>query len=215
MSVMSRIEWLEKRKSGITGTGASAIVGKNPYKSNVDYWEEKTGRRVEPDISDKDYVQYGQHAEEHLIALFALDFPQYEVIHKDFDLRVHPKYPFLIGSLDGELTEKETGRKGILEIKTTNILQSRQYEKWNDMIPENYLYQTLHYLLVTGYDFVVLKAQLKRVYEGNDVRLDTRHYYFERKDVEVLLADLLERELHFWNEYVLKDVRPPLLLPEL
>ena len=83
------------------------------------------------------------------------------------------------------------------------------------MIPENYLYQTLHYLLVTGYDFVVLKAQLKRVYEGNDVRLDTRHYYFERKDVEVLLADLLEKELHFWNEYVLKDVRPPLILPEL
>ena len=215
MSEMSRIEWLEKRKSGITGTGASAIVGKNPYKSNIDYWEEKTGRRVEPDISDKDFVQYGQRAEEHLIALFALDFPQYEVIHKDFDLRVHPKYPFLIGSLDGELTEKETGRKGILEIKTTNILQSRQYEKWNDMIPENYLYQTLHYLLVTGYDFVVLKAQLKRVYDGNDVRLDTQHYYFERKDVEVLLADLLERELHFWNEYVLKDVRPPLILPEL
>jgi len=215
MSETSRIEWLEKRKSGITGTGASAIVGKNPYKSNIDYWEEKTGRRVEPDISDKEYVQYGQKAEEHLIALFALDFPQYEVIHKDFDLRVHPEYPFLIGSLDGELTEKETGRKGILEIKTTNILQSRQYEKWNDMIPENYLYQTLHYLLVTGYDFVVLKAQLKRVYDGNDVRLDTRHYYFERKDVEVLLADLLERELHFWNEYVLKDVRPPLILPEL
>jgi putative phage-type endonuclease len=215
MSETSRIEWLEKRKSGITGTGASAIVGKNPYKSNIDYWEEKTGRRVEPDISDKDFVQYGQRAEEHLIALFALDFPQYEVKHKDFDLRVHPKYPFLIGSLDGELTEKETGRKGILEIKTTNILQSRQYEKWNDMIPENYLYQTLHYLLVTGYDFVVLKAQLKRVYDGNDVRLDTRHYYFERKDVEVLLADLLEKELHFWNEYVLKDVRPPLILPEL
>lgn len=215
MSETSRIEWLEKRKSGITGTGASAIVGKNPYKSNIDYWEEKTGRRVEPDISDKDFVQYGQRAEEHLIDLFALDFPKYEVTHKDFDLRVHPEYPFLIGSLDGELTEKETGRKGILEIKTTNILQSRQYEKWNDMIPENYLYQTLHYLLVTGYDFVVLKAQLKRVYDGNDVRLDTRHYYFERKDVEVLLADLLEKELHFWNEYVLKDVRPPLILPEL
>ena len=71
MSETSRIEWLEKRKSGITGTGASAIVGKNPYKSNIDYWEEKTGRRVEPDISDKDFVQYGQRAEEHLIALFA------------------------------------------------------------------------------------------------------------------------------------------------
>ena len=215
MSETYRKKWLEQRKMGITGTGASAIVGKNPYKTNIEYWEEKTGRRVEPDISDKDFVQYGQNAESHLIALFALDFPQYEVVHKDFDLRTHPKYPFLIGSIDGELTEKETGRKGILEIKTTNILQSRQYEKWNDMIPENYLYQTLHYLLVTGYVFVVLKAQLKRVYDGNDVRLDTRHYYFERSDVEPILAELLEKELHFWNEYVLKDVRPPLILPEL
>ena len=50
-------------------------------------------------------------------------------------------------SLDGELVDQD-GRKGILEIKTTNILQSMQYEKWKDRIPDNYYIQVLHYLLL-------------------------------------------------------------------
>ena len=38
-----RKEWLECR-TRIGGSDASAIVGMNPYKSNVELWEEKTGR---------------------------------------------------------------------------------------------------------------------------------------------------------------------------
>ena len=38
------------------------------------------------------------------------------------------KYPWAHASLDGELTDQDS-RKGILEIKTTNILQSMQREK--------------------------------------------------------------------------------------
>ena len=75
-------------------------------------------------------MQYGQQAERHLISLFALDYPEYDVVHKDFDLRVHPQHPFLLGSLDGELTEKTTGRKGILEIKTATIMNHAQWDKW-------------------------------------------------------------------------------------
>lgn len=37
------------------------------------------------------------------------------------------KYQWAHASLDGELTDQD-GRKGILEIKTTNILQSMQRE---------------------------------------------------------------------------------------
>ena len=41
------------------------------------------------------------------------------------------KYQWAHASLDGELTDQD-GRKGILEIKTTNILQSMQRENGND-----------------------------------------------------------------------------------
>lgn len=214
--MLTREKWLEERKKSIGGSDASAILGLNPYRSNVDLWEIKTGRRVEEDISEKPYVKYGNDAESHLIDLFLLDFPEYlldEKNHQYFLFR-HPRHHFLTGTLDGELIEMETGRRGILEIKTTNILQSMHEEKWRDGVPQNYYVQCLHYLLVTGFDFCVLKAQLKTVY-GGDVRLNTRHYFIERKNVLDDLAHLERKEVEFWNEYVLKDVRPPLVLPSI
>ena len=146
--------WLKGRMNGIGGSDASAIVGMNPYKSNIELFEEKTGRRIELDISDKPYVIYGKKAEEPIRELFKLDYPEYQVEHHEFRILQSKAYPFMQASLDGELTDQD-GRKGILEIKTTNILQSMQREKWKDRIPDNYYIQVLHYLLVTGYDFIV------------------------------------------------------------
>ena len=207
---MTREEWLKIRLKGIGASEASAIVGMNPYKTNVELWEEKTGRREPEDISDKPYVKYGTEAEKHLRALFALDFPQYEVNYKDFDMRYNSDYPFIFATLDGELTEKATGRKGILEIKTTEIMKSEQYDKWKDRIPQNYYIQVIHQLLATGFDFVVLKAQLKSAY--GDVRLSTRHYHIEREEVLEDISYLLQREILFW-ECVQEDRKPNLILP--
>lgn len=211
--MMNRQEWLNKRAKGIGGSDAAAIIGMNPYMSNVDLWEIKTGRRQPEDISGKDYVAYGVSAEPLLIQLFELDYPQYEVVHKDFDMIKHPKYDFLFGSLDGQITDKATGEKGVLEIKTTNILQSMQNEKWNDRVPDNYFCQVLQYLLVTGYSFAILKAQLKYEYDG-EPKLTTKHYRFEAKDYAADMEYLLAEEIKFW-ECVQKDVPPALKLPPL
>lgn len=146
--------------------------------------------------------------------MFKLDFPQYEVRHEEYSIIKHPKYSFLCASLDGTLIDRETGEMGILEIKTTNILQSMQKEKWKDRIPDNYYCQVLHYLNVTGYSFVMLKAQLKYDYDG-DIRLDTRHYKILRSEVEDSIKLLEEKEIIFWNDYVVKDRKPNLLLPEI
>ena len=48
--------WLKARGYGIGGSDASAILGMNPYKSNIELFEEKTGRLLPEDISDKTYV---------------------------------------------------------------------------------------------------------------------------------------------------------------
>ena len=55
--------WLKGRMNGIGGSDASAIVGMNPYKSNIDLFEEKIGRRIPDDMSDKPCVIYGKLAE--------------------------------------------------------------------------------------------------------------------------------------------------------
>jgi putative phage-type endonuclease len=206
----SREEWLSARKNHIGGSDASACVGRNPYKDNVTLWEEKMGLVAPEDISDQDYVRYGTVAEAHLRALFALDYPEYQVLYDENNMFVNSDYPWMHASLDGELIDLD-GRKGILEIKTTNILQSMQREKWNDRIPDNYYCQVLHYLAVTGYDFAVLKAQLKSEWSG-ELRITTKHYFIERKDTENDLRYLVNAERNFW-EHVISGRRPDLILP--
>lgn len=209
----NREEWLQNRFKGIGGSEASAIVGLNPYMSNVDLWNIKTGQVIPEDISDKPYVLYGTKAEEHLRALFTLDFPQYQVEYVDNNSYFNDAFPFALASLDGVLIEKETGRKGILEIKTTNILQSMQKEKWNQRIPDNYFVQVLHYLLVTEYEFVVLVAQLKSEFNG-EIYKQTKHYKIERADVEGDIQYLANEELKFWK-LVQEKRKPNLLLPNI
>lgn len=48
----SREEWLQGRKNHIGGSDAAACVGLNPYKDNVQLWEEKVGLVLPEDISD-------------------------------------------------------------------------------------------------------------------------------------------------------------------
>lgn len=207
----NREEWL-KNRTKIGGSDASAIVGLNPYLDNVTLWEIKTGKRQQEDISDKPYVQYGTNAEIHLRELFSLDFPQYKVEYVENNMFFNDKYPWAHASLDGWMTDQD-GRKGILEIKTTEILQSMQKEKWNQQIPDNYYIQILHYLMVTEFEFVILKAQLKTVFNGVPY-LQTKHYIIERADVEEDIKYLAECEKEFWKA-VQERKRPALLLPNI
>lgn len=203
-------EWLGGRMNGIGGSDASAVIGMNPYKTNIALFEEKTGRRIPEDISEKEYVIYGKNAESHIRGLFSLDYPEYRVEHHEFRILQSIAYPFMQASLDGELTDMD-GRKGILEIKTTNILQSMQYEKWKDRLPDNYYIQVLHYLLVTGYQFAVLRAHLISSW-GRDRRTSVKHYFIERSEVQEDLKLLLKEEIKFWK-YVESGRKPPLILP--
>lgn len=208
----SKEEWL-KNRTRIGGSDAAAILGMNPWKSNIELWMEKTGQASAPDISDKDVVKYGVAAEPLLRNLFAIDFPEYEVEYFGDNMILNDDFPFGSASLDGELTEKETGRKGILEIKTTNILQSMQKEKWKNRLPDNYYIQVLHYLMITEYDFAVLKAQLKFDFNG-ELMFQTKHYHIERADVQEDIDYLEEAERKFW-EQVQSKKRPDLILPEI
>ena len=216
-------EWLQLRLKGIGGSEAAAVIGQSPWCSNVELWKRKTGRATAPDISDNDAVQYGHDAEPLIRGLFALDFAhKYRTEYLgEFDMVYHPKHPFIFATLDGRLTELETGRKGILEVKTTSIVRSMQKEQWwkdgKPCIPQQYFCQILHQLLATGWDFAVLHAQLKYEYGDNpeDIRSERRSYLIERSDHIEDLQYLEEKEVYFWTENVEKDICPGMILPEI
>lgn len=208
----TRKEWLEARQNRIGGSDAAAVIGKSPFITNERLWEIKTGKRVQDDISSEDAVKYGTDAEDHLRELFKLDFPDYYVGYEANNMFTNPKYPFAHASLDGWLNKD--GEMGILEIKTALVNTRLQAEMWRDQIPDYYYCQVLHYLMVTGFDFAILKAQLKHQIEDELPYLQTRHYYIDRADVEADIAILEEAEREFWR-CVKEDRRPAVILPEI
>jgi predicted phage-related endonuclease len=187
----------------------------------VQLFEEKTGRREPEDIGDKDCVKYGKEAEHYLRELFKLDFPQYLVTYDEFKMIHNAEHPFIFATLDGEIFTQTTKisdgvfvqNYGVLEIKTATIENWSQAREWTDgNIPQIYYIQCLHQLLATGYDFIILKAQLK--YGYGDKKIVTLHRTIERTDVEADLRYLLQKEIEFWG-YVERDERPNQILPEI
>lgn len=206
----SREKWLKARKNTIGGSDASAVVGMNPYKTNVDLWAEKTGLVTPEDISDKPYVKFGTEAEPHMRELFKLDFPEYQVFYEENNLFLNDKYPWGHYSADGWLKDKE-GRFGLYEGKTTEILQSMHKEKWKDKLPDNYYVQLIHGFHITEADFTILKGRLKSMIDGLPY-IQIKHYRIYRSEVEEDIEFLKSSEEKFYQN-VINRQRPALILP--
>lgn len=208
----SRTEWLRERFKGIGGSDAGAAIGVNKYKSNVDLYKEKTGMIKPADISSKPAVLYGKLAEEHLRALFALDFPEYKIDYHEFGMYFSDELPFMYATLDGEITTSDN-KHGVLEIKTCTVQSSNQWREWDNRIPDAYYVQVLHQLVCTGFDFAILKAYL-RYYKGDDICATVRHYHINASDVQPDMEWLKEHEKEFW-ESVESRKEPALILPKI
>ena len=206
----SHEEWLEKRKKSIGGSDASSILGINHWKSNVKLWLEKKGELETEDISDIPVVQFGIKEEDPIRQLFTLDhINDYTVQYFENNIWTNTEIPFAHASLDGWLVDNETGKMGILEIKTVNIYKNNDQD-WQDKIPDYYYTQLLHYMMVTEFDFAILKARIKY---DNDY-IVTKEYSINRKDVINDINLLKEKEIQFYES--LKDEKVPnLILPEI
>lgn len=208
-------EWLQERKKGIGASDAGTIIGVNNWKSNVELWQEKIGLREPEDISHKPYVQYGHDAEPHLRALFALDHPELRVTYESpYKMIFSDELPFIFATPDGELEELATGRKGGLEIKTTEIMNPRQWAEWKGRIPDQYFAQVCHQFLATGWDFIFLLAQIKWTNREGEKMKMIKEYPIERTDVLDSIEYLKPMEIDFWHHVKTKK-EPGLILPTI
>ena len=141
-----------------------------------------------------------------LVELFKLDHPEYDVkVNKN----VVYQRGFAHASLDAELRERETRRRGVLEVKTTELQSAAQLREWTDRVPGYYYAQNVHQLYTTGWDFVVLLAQIKFAYKRENL---IRAYLIERNENEI--DYLYKCEARLWDAVQSKQ-RPPLILPPL
>ncbi len=188
---MTREEWLQLRRKGIGGSDASVIMGKNPYRSILQLWEEKTGKL--PVTDDGNEYTYWGNVMEPIIRKEFMNRTGLKVRQKHAMI-FHKDYPYLFADVDGIVTD-ERGEKCIFEAKTASQYKA---EQWEDGVPEEYILQVQHYLEVCGMD----KAYIAALIGGNKFVFHTIY-----RDDE-LIRNLISREKEFWEGCVLTDTEP-------
>ena len=183
-------EWLDCRRLGIGGSDASTILGINPYNSILRLWEDKTGR-IPVEEKENEYTHFG-HVMEPVIRKEFERRPGHKVRRSNFILQSE-EYPYLLADVDG-FTKDEEGTPCIFEAKTAS-----EYKKkvWEQGVPEEYVAQVQHYMLVTGFT----KAYVTAIVGGNSF------YCHVVKRDETFQKELLEKETVFWN-CVLENIPP-------
>ena len=188
---MTREEWLQLRRRGIGGSDASVIMGKNPYRSILQLWEEKTGKL--PVTDDGNEYTYWGNVMEPIIRKEFMNRTGLKVRQKHAMI-FHKEYPYLFADVDGIVTD-ERGEKCIFEAKTASQYKA---EQWEDGVPEEYILQVQHYLEVCGMD----KAYIAALVGGNKFVFHTIY-----RDDE-LIRNLVSREKEFWEGCVLTGMEP-------
>ena len=190
----TREEWLSCREGHIGASEAGAIIGVG-FISKIDLWKIKTGKSHPKDLSGNEAVAYGTRAEDALRQLFMAKHPELRLDYRPYDFVYQSERPWLRATLDGELTDIESGARGILEIKTTSCLSRADWAKWNGRVPDGYYAQLTHQFLATGFDFAFLFAELM----GKDGSSSLREYLFMRDEMQEDMDFLLGEEEKFWH----------------
>lgn len=206
----NREDWLAGRMNGIGASEAAAVVGMSPFETTYELWERKTGRRRDKDLSGSAVVEYGNRIEPAMRTMFQAEHPEFTVEYHQFDVLYQSDRPWMTATLDGELID-ESGRRGVLEIKTAQVGKKAQWEKWKDAIPSYYMCQVCQQLLVTGWEYAYLYAKLVKLNGDSELRT----YYISAEEHKEDMNWLLQEETKFWNEYILQQKAPPNVLPSL
>lgn len=193
---MSHQNWLDVRKTGITGTDIAAIMGANPWKTPYQVYLEKIGEAEPVTMNEK--MKWGQILE----PVVANEYAERNGVrvHAFPDVTVrHPEQPLFLGSVDRFVgdnviydADKQAvfGADYLLEIKTAG------YE-W-DEVPQYYVMQVQWYLGICNLPY----ADLAALFAGQKYA----QFRIERDDF--LIEIMQDAALEFWQTYVEPRVAP-------
>lgn len=174
------------RARNIGGSDVAALLGLSKWKTPVDLWMEKTGRKPAEDISGNPAVQAGIRMEGAVLEWFA-DETGIPVLRPadDEPPKQHPEHPRLVGHADGLCSEEPAG----VEVKTASAWVQQDWgaydygsQEYGDGVPLAYVCQCLHYMsifdlprwyvaaLIGGNDFRVYALDRDREFEQEVVR---------------------------------------------
>ena len=186
------------RTQYIGGSDVGAILGLSKFRSPLELWMEKTGKKN--NRVDSLPLRFGSFAEEFVASEYSR-VTGAKLVH-DESIFVHPKYPMFCAHIDrlvmGDGLNNPPTK--ILECKTANPFTSGDWgEVGSDEVPLPYLCQIAWYQAITAIE----RSDLAVLFGNADFRI----YEIDRdKELERMIT---QKALHFWTEYVLKDIPPP------
>lgn len=139
----------QEKYGKIGGSIVSAIIGQNPWESPLSAYL-RLRKEVSP-TPDNPAMERGRRLEPVVATMFAGSHPEYDVRcnrkgTEEPEEYVDEEHPFLIGHPDRLLYDKKGNLVAGLEIKTSNVSNSKMWGTENtDSIPTNYLIQCQWY----------------------------------------------------------------------
>jgi putative phage-type endonuclease len=189
------------RSKYIGGSDIGAILGLSRFRSPLEVWLEKTGKETKR--LDSLPLRFGAFAESFVASEYARS-TGFELIH-DESIYIHPQHSFMSAHIDrfvleGGASSSTSTPTRILECKTANPFSAGEWgEVGSDEVPMSYLCQCIWYMAITN----INKIDLAVLFGNSDFRI-----YEIARDLE-LETVILQKASLFWNEYVLKDIAPP------
>lgn len=217
----TKAEWLKVKEKTIGGSEAAAIVGRSKWLTTNDIYNKMVLGKSKTLVENAKMAD-GVEAEPHIRALFAID-------HKEFKVKNPPKKgywlfqrkdkPYLSCTPDGLMEKVVSGSLWGLEIKNIDLIKREDKSLWEcDMLPDQYLYQCLQYMVVLPDLYgVVLNAHLKYYNRTEDGRYEfdfaqDRSFILYREDFRSAVAYLEKKETEFYENHIKLKKRPALVL---
>jgi putative phage-type endonuclease len=197
---MSDDDWLDKRRKGIGGSDAGAILGMSAYGSPLTVYLQK--KNLVPKGETSKAAHRGKILEPMIRSETTKYFPELDIEPLPAML-FDPEHLFMLANIDGVIFAKapvEIRGQVIEGLGGHEIKSAKTNFGWGeDEIPDAYYAQVQHYMKVTGLPWFVVS-----VYILDDESLF--HYVIHRNDEFV--ARLVAAETDFWKNYIEKDAMP-------
>jgi len=184
-----------ERKGFLGGSDCAAIMGMSRWSTPLQVWAEKTGQIVRPEI-DSEACELGKELEDYVARRFTRKTGiEVEMLLDDKGRRLrhsHKKYPYISCEIDRRVKDK----KIIMECKTASAWKSKEWQ--GEEIPVEYILQCQHMMLVTDAPSCWIACLI-----GNQ-----SFVYREIPRDDKLIEVILDKEVDFWENYVLTGIMP-------
>lgn len=189
---MRRQAWLEDRRTCITGTQISAIMGLNHWARPIDVWAEKKGIEIPFEVTDA--ILAGRAFERTILAETARRAERSLILADPFEMIRVPNFPMLGATLDARWADSGVP----VDAKNIRWKDADWGDDGSDNFPNDYKLQLHVQAMAVEAD----SANLAVCFSGQDFFL----YEMERdREVDALLQDTVTT---WWQKHVIGDVPP-------